>query len=124
VVAKNDHILLGARAKEPYRGKWVLPGGGVRFLEALDSTAKREIQEEVGIDIKVGQILKVAEILNPPDEHRVVIYCAADYVGGEIAPSSDLADARFFSKEEVRSLCDAGDLTPTVMNVLRELNWV
>lgn len=124
IVMDKDRILLGIRNKEPYRGRWVIPGGGVRFLEGYRSTAKREIREEVGIDIEVDRIFDIREVLNPPDEHRVIIYCVARYVGGEIRPSSDIAEAKFLSRHEVQELLARGAMTPTVADVLRDLRWL
>ena len=123
IVEHEGKILMGVRAKEPFRGKWVIPGGGVKFLESFRETAKREILEEVGIEIDVDRILDVREIVTPPDEHRVIIYCAARYAGGQINPSSDLSEVRFFTRDEVRSLLAAGAVTPTVESVIKESWW-
>ncbi len=124
VIVEKDHkILLGVRAKEPFKGKWVIPGGGVKFLESFRETAKREIREEVGIDIDVDRVLDIYEIVNPPDEHRVIIYCFARYLGGEIRPSSDLSEAKFFNREQIISLIAQNAITPTVEQVLRDFDW-
>lgn len=123
IVEHDGKILLGVRAKEPFRGKWIIPGGGVKFLESFRETAKREILEEVGIEIDVDHVIDLYEIVNPPDEHRVIIYCRARYSGGDIRPSSDLLDAAFFTPTEVRELIASGEVTPTVERVLRDSHW-
>jgi ADP-ribose pyrophosphatase YjhB (NUDIX family) len=120
----TPRLLLGERAKDPFRGKWVIPGGGVRFLENFGEAAAREIHEEAGIEIELDGIVDVQEIVTPPDEHRVVIYCKAIYKGGELRPGSDLAAARFFTKNEVKILVSRQQVTPTVEKVLRKMNWV
>jgi len=124
LVQDGDRVLLGERAKDPFRGKWVIPGGGVRFLENLAQTAFREIQEEAGIEIELLEVIDVQEIVSPPDEHRVVIYCRAIYRCGELRPGSDLADARFFTRDEIQSLVAENAVTPTVERVLRKTHWV
>src|SRR5688500_7369833 len=97
VVRKEDRILLGKRGKEPGFGKWVLPGGGVDFLESYKDTVKREIREKTGLEVTVGEFIGVYEVIEPPDNHRVIIYSFCDYKGGEIRPSSDLLEAKFFT---------------------------
>src|SRR5437868_12612581 len=63
IVRRGDQILLGRRDKEPAKGLWVLPGGGVAFGETLDQTLKREMFEETGIEIDVEGVFKVYELI-------------------------------------------------------------
>jgi 8-oxo-dGTP diphosphatase len=42
-------LLLIRRAGEPYRGKWALPGGFIHLDEALEESARRELEEETGV---------------------------------------------------------------------------
>jgi len=43
------NILLILRGREPYLGKWALPGGFMNIDESLVSAASRELEEETGI---------------------------------------------------------------------------
>ncbi len=43
------YLLLIQRAREPYQGRWALPGGFMEEDERLEETARRELQEETGI---------------------------------------------------------------------------
>jgi|SRR5580658_2780494 8-oxo-dGTP diphosphatase len=123
LVRDGERLLLGERAKDPFRGRWVIPGGGIRFLENFEQAATRELKEEAGIEIELNGVVDVQEIVTPPDEHRVVVYCSAVYRGGELRPGSDLSDARFFTKDEVQGLIRQHAVTPTVEKVLRKTRW-
>ncbi|MGE0119301.1 MAG: NUDIX hydrolase [Dongiaceae bacterium] len=123
LVEDGGRLLLGERAKEPFRGKWIVPGGGVRFLENFEQAATREIQEETGIEIELQGVIDVQEIVVPPDEHRVVVYCRATYKAGDLRPGSDLSAARFFTRDEVQALVAQSEVTPTVERVLRKMQW-
>lgn len=117
----EGRVILGRRAKQPFFGAWVLPGGGVKAFESYSDTAKREAKEELGIDIVVESLHQVAEIINPPDEHRIVLYVNCRALGGELRPSSDISEARYFSKDQVGVLLNDGLTTPTVSPILRAI---
>jgi 8-oxo-dGTP diphosphatase len=116
VMDDKDRILLGQRNKDPQRGSWVIPGGKIHAFERIADAAAREFQEETGLAVEVGPQFRVYEIVNPPNEHRIVIYSWAKVIGGVPKASDDLLEVRFFSVEELREL----QLTPLVRIVLQD----
>ena len=46
---------------EPQGAFWTLPGGGVELLEPSDEALKREMQEELGVEIRLERLLCVVE---------------------------------------------------------------
>ncbi|HWX16507.1 MAG TPA: NUDIX hydrolase [Chthoniobacterales bacterium] len=120
IVRRGEAILLGKRDKEPGRGLWVLPGGGVEFGETFVETLQRELLEETGIEIDVEGVFNVCELINPPTEHRVIVYLNARYRSGQPAASSDLSDARFFDIDELKQMSTSKMISPFVESVLRK----
>lgn len=47
-------VLLVQRGDHPYKGWWALPGGFANPDETLDESARREYQEETGVDLELG----------------------------------------------------------------------
>jgi 8-oxo-dGTP diphosphatase len=45
-------LLIGRRGKEPNRGLFVLPGGGVEDGESLEDAFAREVFQETGLRVK------------------------------------------------------------------------
>lgn len=56
----------GPKAKNE-RGLWEFPGGGVEFGETLRDALVREIREEYGITIDVGELLTVTDHILPDE---------------------------------------------------------
>lgn len=121
LIIEGDKILLGRRNKEPYFGRWVLPGGKIEYGETHQQAAIREAKEELGIDIDVLRLAGrgIYYILSP-DEHRMIVYSIARLLGGKMSPSTDISEARFFTRDELKNL----DITPVVREVLRDEGWI
>jgi 8-oxo-dGTP diphosphatase len=124
LIRSGDRVLLGKRNKEPNRGLWVLPGGGVEFGESFAKTLQRELLEEAGIEVDVEGIFNVYELINPPSEHRVIVYVNGSHRSGLPVASSDLIDVRFFQKEELKELSESNLISPFVEKVLRDANLI
>ncbi len=120
LIRRGEKVLLGMRNKEPNRGLWVLPGGRVEFGESFAKTLERELLEEAGIGVEVQDVFKVYELINPPNEHRVIVYLMANHRSGEPVASSDLSEVRFFSSDELLVMSNQGLISPFVEKVLRE----
>ena len=72
-------VLLIERGREPFKGRWALPGGFVDKDESLDCAARRELEEETGIT-GVDTLTQVGAFGDPgrdPRGHTVSIVFAA-----------------------------------------------
>ena len=56
---KNKKILIGHRANDPDIPalSWCFPGGRPEYNEELETTVKREIKEETGLDVEIVKFL-------------------------------------------------------------------
>lgn len=124
LIKSNNKLLLGIRDKEPNRGMIITPGGGVELFENMIDTVKREIMEETGLEITNIKQLKTYEIINAPTEHRIIIYWSADYDKNSVHSASDLKNAKFYSKTEIRELDKLGKLSSITRQVLSDNNWL
>jgi 8-oxo-dGTP diphosphatase len=115
-----NRILLGKRNKDPQRGSWVLPGGKIHAFESIALAAARELEEETGLKVEVESQFRVYEIINPPDEHRIVIYSWGKVTGGEPKASDDISELRFVPIRELGGMLT----TPLVRQVLADAGFL
>jgi 8-oxo-dGTP diphosphatase len=106
VVRKGDSVLLIQRGREPRLGQWTVPGGAVELGESLRDAAVREIREECGIEIRLGQVMDAFDIMSMDQAgqlkyHYIVVDLAATYTSGDLRPGGDVVDARWVGNEEL-----------------------
>lgn len=85
-------VLLVKRARPPLAGRWSLPGGSVEPGERLADAVAREVLEETGLDVRVGPLIEIVEILEAP-YHYVILDYACEPLGGALRAGDDAAEA-------------------------------
>jgi 8-oxo-dGTP diphosphatase len=71
----GDRLLLIRRGQEPSRGLWSVPGGRVEPGETGPDAVRREVREETGLDVVVGEPVGTVRI--PAGDG--VVYDVTDY---------------------------------------------
>ena len=74
IVNDDGYIFLarrGPNAKNE-RGLWEFPGGSVEFGETLSQALQREMLEEYGIEIIVGELVDVVDHILPKEKQHWV----------------------------------------------------
>jgi ADP-ribose pyrophosphatase len=120
IVIHEGKILLVKRGVEPGKGLWAIPGGTLRLGETLRECAAREILEETGVTIAVGECVYVFDLIERDEDgkirfHFVVADFAALYVSGEPQGADDADGAGWFAPEDLEDL-------PVSQNTLKALH--
>ncbi|MEW5702933.1 MAG: NUDIX hydrolase [Candidatus Zixiibacteriota bacterium] len=93
VIHRNGAICLVRRAVEPRKGHWSLPAGFMEYNEAPRECARREIREETGLDVTVGDVLGVYCGFDDPRQHAVLIVFWTRELTWQAPVAGDDADA-------------------------------
>ena len=115
MVVENDHILLIKRGRQPGKGLWAVPGGKVEMGETLRETAQREMLEETGLIVEVGDVVWVGEHVHSSG-HIVLIDFEATVVDGELQAADDADEAMWVPIDSASDL----PLTPHDVQPVRK----
>lgn len=94
MIVDDGRLLLVQRGRDPGRGLWAVPGGKVRLGEPMKEAARREVLEETGLEVEIGEAVWVGEYIED-GHHLVLIDFAGRVLGGELKAADDAEDARW-----------------------------
>ena len=109
VVWHEDQVLLIKRGKPPRVGQWSLPGGAQQLGETLAEAAKRELREETGLEVDLGDIIATVDLIDRDDDglvrhHYTLVDFTAEAKFRDLKPGDDAADARWFDQQDLEDL--------------------
>jgi 8-oxo-dGTP diphosphatase len=97
VLDGQGRLLLVERGRDPYKGRFALPGGFVEYGETVEDAAARELEEETGLKATVVELVGVySDPDRDPRGHTVTIVFRLQVEGGKLRAGDDAAKARFF----------------------------
>ena len=104
VLIENDkgEILLTRRAIEPLKGYWDTAGGFCEEDEHPVDAARREIKEELGIDIELTGLVGIfMDRYGDDGDWTINLHFSGRIKGGEIKPADDIDDYKWFPIERL-----------------------
>jgi 8-oxo-dGTP diphosphatase len=116
IALRDGCLLLIKRAHPPSAGSWSLPGGRVEPGETAPQAVARELLEETGLVVTVGEL--VGEVTR--EGPNGLIYLIKDYwvtpIGGELRHGDDADDAAWVPVSEL----DSRQLSPGLLGALTQ----
>jgi 8-oxo-dGTP diphosphatase len=106
LVSPQNSVLLIERGREPFKGKWALPGGFIDMDEELEIACKRELEEETGI--RVGELKQFRAYggVNRDPRHRTISVLFYTFTDNELIAyaGDDAAKAQWFPLNQLPEL--------------------
>lgn len=111
---KNKILLVKLAEVYSYAHHWSFPGGVVEPGESLEDSVMREVLEETGISVCVGELFESFTY----GENEITIFKAL-YTSGTIAlQENEISDAQWFTLDEALQLPLAYDVKGTLSKLV------
>lgn len=105
VVVQDGQALIVKRAHEPRKGEWSLPGGIVELGETLVEAVRRELKEETGLDVEVGEVVEVFDRVHRAGDRIQYHFVIVDYLcrptGGTLCAADDAEDVAWVAADAI-----------------------
>jgi 8-oxo-dGTP diphosphatase len=83
VIEKDGRVLIGKRKHgKRFVGNWEFPGGTLEKGETHDQCLKRELQEELAIEVEVGDLICSSEYGSTPEWTILLIAYRTTLISG------------------------------------------
>lgn len=93
LVFDGERVLLALRRDIDW---WNLPGGGMEAGETVDEAMRREVHEETGLEVEVGQLVGV---YSKPQKQEVVLTFRCRVIGGTLSATEESKECRYFQPD-------------------------
>jgi len=103
LIERDSKLLLLKRNHEPWKGTWMVPAGYVESDEDPKDAAVREVSEETGLEVELGDLIHVYYFDDDPRGNGVSFVYKAEKISGEINLNSESTEAKFFLWDEIPS---------------------
>jgi len=117
-IRKDNKFLLTYDPKFEF---WRVPGGKPNYGEKIEDALKREMKEELDIEISIDKFLGfgqdiVTNLLDKKSVTRLILYFKCHIVSGEIKKSEEVTDFAWLTLEEIKN---HDDLEPGMLNYFK-----
>ncbi|AYR10027.1 NUDIX hydrolase [Leptospira borgpetersenii serovar Hardjo-bovis] len=68
--SQHEILLIQQKKKDSYY--WLLPGGGIEFGESAENALKRELKEELSLEMKSASFLLLNESIEPGGKRHLI----------------------------------------------------
>lgn len=117
---ESDLFLISRRPHGKHlAGSWEFPGGKIEGGEAPAASLVRELREELGVEVEVGEIYAVGHHVYDEKEVVLLVY-ACRVIGGE-PQCHEVAEFRWVSPTELVSVPLPPADAPVIERLRREL---
>jgi 8-oxo-dGTP diphosphatase len=106
LIRRQGDVLLLLRKGAHGAGTWAPPGGHLEYGETPEECARREVKEEVGVEVEDVSFRAVTnDVFAEPGKHYITLWMEASLAAGEpcVEASDEVAAVGWFSPDALPS---------------------
>ncbi|WP_061809465.1 NUDIX hydrolase [Rossellomorea vietnamensis] len=109
-IFSNDKVLMIKENKSNALHKWNFPSGHIEYGEDILYSARREVKEETGLDVKLIGTTGVYNFTSNTNDQVILFHFIGEITGGTLKLEEDeITDSRWIKANDLLSL-EKGDL--------------
>lgn len=103
IIEKDGKFLITQRPEDGRHngGRWEFPGGKMDWGENPRESLKREIKEELNVEILVEEIFEISSNVYGEDKHVVLLGFHCAYSEGDIS-KKDIQDYKWITPDKMK----------------------
>jgi len=106
MLIQDEKVLL---VRHVYQEGWFMPGGGIKRNETLEHAARRECQEEVGVEIQKLNLFGTFSNFAEWTSDHIVLFFSDEFTMTD-KTDSEIAEKRFFPLDDLPESLGKGHL--------------
>ena len=115
VIVMEGSLLFLKRKNHPAMGQWWFAGGRIRKGESLEEALRREVKEEVGLEISAYKLINAYSRVFP-ERHDITMAYLCKCKEGTIMLNNEHSEYKLFRSPPA-------DLHPYLLDTIRDSQW-
>lgn len=120
IVWDGSRVLITRRREDDHQGgRWEFPGGKRHAGESVKACLRRELREEIGVEVEIGPLWRALTHLYP-DRTVTLYFHFCRHTSGELR-ALDVAEMRWVEPHELTRLEFVEGDVPVLPDLIRDL---
>jgi 8-oxo-dGTP diphosphatase len=126
IVVGRKGVLLARRDKDPAKGSWSIPGGGVELGETQEASVIREVEEETGVKCEVLDFVSTADLITRDlsgkiEFHFLLNHFIARALTEDTRPETEDGEVAWFNPDSLPEDIADHRITELILSVRDEI---
>lgn len=122
IILRDNQVMLVKRGREPEKDKLDLPGGFLELDETFEQGVRRELKEELGVELRELKYFNSVfdkYMFDGVNDHIIVVNFIVSLEDDQIIPADDIVEAKYYDLENLPSDDIAFENIITTLDLLR-----